>query len=156
MWKSGCWCANAVLTSNLPQHQRNKWTGRKQVEHIPTSGKCPPSSPVTASQLQSPPSLPPRKQLQAYTMVRQHLESGSTPPLRMIVAGTAGTANPLPETATQGQSACGSTHRCSSIQHRWPHPPLPPGPACQGRLQGFGGSVSTDCRTHWPQSATSS
>ena len=31
------------------------------------------------------------KQLQAYTMVRQHLESGSTPPLRMIVAGTAGT-----------------------------------------------------------------
>ena len=75
-------------------------------------------------------------------------ESGSTPPLRMIVAGTAGTANPLPETATQGQSACGSTHRCSSIQHRWPHPPLPPGPACQGRLQGLGGRVSPQTAEH--------
>ena len=31
------------------------------------------------------------KQLQAYTIVRQHMESIEPPPLRMIVSGTAGT-----------------------------------------------------------------
>ena len=74
------------------------------------------------------------KQLQVYTIVQQHQSAISPPPLRMIVSGTAGTdreiiPHPLPPTSP-AETACGySSDWCGCLQHRWPHPPLPPQPA---------------------------
>ena len=57
------------------------------------------------------------KQIQAYTIVRQHIETINPLPLRMIISGTAGTGKSyLFEASTTRQSACSCTNWCSGIQ----------------------------------------
>ena len=63
------------------------------------------------------------KQLQAYTIVRQHLEADSPPPLRMIISGTAGTGKSYLIKCLR------SSHPSIQLSRHPIHPPLQASPS---------------------------
>ena len=95
--KSGCWYANAVVTSSQTAAHRMTSTGQQQLSPTPTLRKLPHSSPDIVSRQHhvftttaSPNNLQ-GTQLEVYTTVRKHFTSTSPPSLHLIITGTAGT-----------------------------------------------------------------
>ena len=93
--RNGCWSANAVLSFSQTLTNSKKLIGRMQLVCTPTWRKCHPSfhnNGQSAAQHTFTTTADPQqlqgKQLLAYTIVRQRLESEDSPPLRMIVSGT--------------------------------------------------------------------
>ena len=119
---------NDDLQPNIESEQEVDWTRAGQayanIEEMPSFIS---QQRESAAQPAFTTSADPRqlqgKQLQVYTIVQQHMEAETPPPLRMIVSGTAGTGKSYVihclRTSPWRQNACtrGSIHWCGSIQH---------------------------------------
>ena len=87
---------NADLQPNLESEQEVDWTRAAQayanIKEIPSFiSRQRESAAQRAFTTSADPRQLQRKQLQVYTIVQQHMEAETPPPLRMIISGTAGT-----------------------------------------------------------------
>ena len=90
-----CRC-NADLQLNIKSEQEVDWTHAAQaytnIKEMPSFiSQQQQSAAQRAFTTTADPQQLQGKQLQAYTIVQQHMEAEAPPPLRMIVSGTAGT-----------------------------------------------------------------
>ena len=156
---------NADLQPNVDSQEDVDWTraaqGYPNLEELPTficrqhesADEHLFSTSADPQQLQG-------KQLQAYTLVREHAETEAPPPLKMIVSGTAGT----------GKSYLIHCLRLPSrVEYVLQHPPVwqhstlkatpsTPSSACQSRVttRTWRESDSIRCSSHWQTWSTSS
>ena len=87
---------NADLQPNIESEQEVDWTRAAQayanIKEIPSFiSRQRESAAQRAFTTSADPRQLQRKQLQVYTIVQQHMEAETPPPLRMIISGTAGT-----------------------------------------------------------------
>ena len=84
---------NADLQPNIESEQDVDWTRAAQAYANITSfiSRQRESAAQRAFTTSADPRQLQRKQLQVYTIVQQHMEAETPPPLRMIISGTAGT-----------------------------------------------------------------
>ena len=84
---------NADLQPNIESEQEVDWTRAAQAyANIPSFiSRQRESAAQRAFTTSADPRQLQRKQLQVYTIVQQHMEAETPPPLKMIISGTAGT-----------------------------------------------------------------